>query len=1130
MLAQKKPNRAWQGLALIVALGFLLRLFLAAITDGYYYDYNCFTAWGLRMAEVGAADFYAADYFCDYPPAYLYVLGMVGQLMNLLELNYLDTLSKILMVVFPALCDAGLALFAYHMAQRYGNQKIALRLAAFVAFCPMFWYDTAVWKQVDGVLALMVVGCFYLLHQKRFVPAAFLYGLSLAVKPQALILGPVLAVCFLLPVFFAADIKAFWRSILDGALGVLAAIVPIYLCGLPFFGFGNTLKSLYNLYLSTGTSYPYATVNGFNFMAACGANWVAQDQQMSLTLFGTSYVLPVTWQAFGTAAIALITVYMVVLALRSYRQGGGAGGASALYAPMFLAGVYMVALFTFSHRMHERYLLLGIALLVGAVAQFGSMRLLGLAGGLSLTTLLNMAVVYTVVETDDQFLTSATSILTVRVVSLAETLLCVLLLYEAWQICSGKRGASCVEIVQGEQLAEQNAAQPKFAAKLQNAAKSQQAEKTQQPEKAVQTEDKQPITAPQNQPYQPKPQAPWQWGEVLFIVILTLAVAVLSFVYLGDMTAPQNALDLRGDMTSETVVPQGDATELWVYTGVVVSGSSFTLTDADGEIVLFESIAIGSLFQWQIYEITPSDAYTIIIADAEVMEIAFKDANGDLLPLTLADGTVTSAAANSTGVCAMFDEQALVPETASQLNSFYFDEIYHARTAYESVNSYDIYEISHPPMGKNFIAIGIMLFGMTGFGWRFAGVLFGVLMVPVIYWLTRRLTRSPLAAGFVALLLSFDFMRYAQSRIATIDTISAFFILLAATCMVWYCQSVLEKGVRSSVLPMALAGLAFGFGAASKWTGLYAGVGLAILYFGVLALRLYQEYTAAGQPMVAQGQPATQPTAARKNGAQKNKAKSAQAQAAAQANAKPRAGKHLAKQPEQQRGAYLACRKEFAIAIGGGVLFFVLIPAAIYLASYLPYRLADPNFGLAEWWANQEYMLWYHGNLDATHPFSSSWYTWFLDLRPVWYYMGDGLAEGTYASIAGFYNPILCWVGILAWLRLCLRALQGKGSFIGNALIVLFLSQFLPWLLITRCTFLYHYFPSFLFTVVAIGLWFCDIRAKHETRAFALAAVLLTLVAVFFVCFYPVLSGLPVGALWAQTLKMLPSYGFYIIS
>ena len=40
-----------------------------------------------------------------------------------------------------------------------------------------------------------------------------------------------------------------------------------------------------------------------------------------------------------------------------------------------------------------------------------------------------------------------------------------------------------------------------------------------------------------------------------------------------------------------------------------------------------------------------------------------------------------------------------------------------------------------------------------------------------------------------------------------------------------------------ALVPAALGGVAFGLGCASKWTGVYAGAGLAIVYFAALLLR-----------------------------------------------------------------------------------------------------------------------------------------------------------------------------------------------------------------------------------------------------------------------------------------------------
>ena len=127
--------------------------------------------------------------------------------------------------------------------------------------------------------------------------------------------------------------------------------------------------------------------------------------------------------------------------------------------------------------------------------------------------------------------------------------------------------------------------------------------------------------------------------------------------------------------------------------------------------------------------------------------------------------------------------------------------------------------------------------------------------------------------------------------------------------MVWYCQRVLTDGVNRALLPMALGGVAFGLGCAAKWTGIYAGAGLAVLYLGVLYARWQQKGPLPG------GVP------------------------------------HR----------------------GGGRRAVLCAAAALPLHwSYLPYWWRNPAFSLSDWWQCQVSMFSYHATLKATHPFESA--------------------------------------------------------------------------------------------------------------------------------------------------------------
>ena len=980
---REKSNKA---LWLLLGCALALRLVLALVTDGYPYDMSCFVAWGDKLASQGPAAFYSEGYFADYPPGYLIVLGLVGVIRAALQIAYESPWTYFLLALVPSLCDCGAAALVYATARRStGQEHLALVLAGFTAFDPLMLFDTGVWKQIDGAFALPLLLCFLLLEQRRYLPAALLYGVALAIKPQALLFGPVLAVCFLAGIAESRGREAALRALGRCFGGAGLALLPPVLAGLPFFGLSEVVPRLLEKYTGTMAGYPYASINAFNWFAALGGNW--KD-------LGEAALFDVSWRQLGWFNILLATAALVYFAIRSVHSGR--------FSPLLLAACYGIAVFTLGHCMHERYMVPGVLLVLLAAAKWNDIRLYAAGVGLSLTGFINLAAVYSLTGSDDEWLTSATSSTVAVLTGLGETVCFVLLLFAVWDIvCHGHTLAIPVR-PQAETEAVP-AAQPK-----------------------------------------------WTRRELAALLALTAATAAVSFAYLGSRTAPQNPLDATGMTLTQSVTLQGDAVSLWVYPGVSFGGS-MTVTDAEGSTVFEKELNYGTCFSWTANELSASAGQTlqITVSNAQLFELAFRDAAGQLVPVT--------------GGGELFDEQAAVPESISQLNSMYFDEIYHGRTGYEQLHRMPVYETTHPPLGKDLIMVGIALFGMTGFGWRFSGTLFGVLLVPLAWCFVRRLTRKPWAAAAAGVLLALDFMRFAQSRIATIDIYGTFFILLGAYCMLWYCQRVLTDGVNHALLPMALGGAAFGLGCAAKWTGIYAGAGLAVLYLGVLYARW-----------------------------------------------------------KQRRPGFAA---EFRTAALGGVLFYILLPLCIYIASYLPYWWRDPGFSLGDWWNCQVSMYNYHSTLKATHPFESRWYTWLLGLRPVWYYRNGNLPYGTKASIAGLAGPVIWIGGLAALLGLLWHQVSGRGSRQGAGVLILYGTQLIPWMLVTRCTFLYHYFPSSIFCLAALALVLAGMRREAAAKRIAVGLCIAALG--LFILYYPALSGLPIHAWWADALEVLPSFGFY---
>ncbi len=118
-----------------------------------------------------------------------------------------------------------------------------------------------------------------------------------------------------------------------------------------------------------------------------------------------------------------------------------------------------------------------------------------------------------------------------------------------------------------------------------------------------------------------------------------------------------------------------------------------------------------------------------------------------------------------------------------------FDEVYFARAAEEYLQRRYIYEFTHPPLTKLLITSSTILFGGlhggdTSAGWRFLDVVFGALMVWMLYLLAKKITGSTLFSAYAAGLLSLDGMHFVQSRIATPESFVGFFSL--ATIYTFY--------------------------------------------------------------------------------------------------------------------------------------------------------------------------------------------------------------------------------------------------------------------------------------------------------------------------------------------------------
>jgi dolichyl-phosphate-mannose--protein O-mannosyl transferase len=169
-------------------------------------------------------------------------------------------------------------------------------------------------------------------------------------------------------------------------------------------------------------------------------------------------------------------------------------------------------------------------------------------------------------------------------------------------------------------------------------------------------------------------------------------------------------------------------------------------------------------------------------------------------------------------------------------------------------------------------------------------------------------------------------------------------------------------------------------------------------------------------------------------------------------------------------------------------------------------------------------MLNYHRTLQATHPFSSPWWSWPLDLRPMWMYTGAGLPAGVASSIVSFGNPAVFWLGIPSVAAAALLAVRKRDARLGVVLVALF-CQYLPWVGINRLAFIYHFFSTVPFLIICIVATLRSVELRYP-RFRVVTLGYLGIAAGLFILFYPVLSGLQVSQNYVASLRWFPTWFF----
>lgn len=377
-----------------------------------------------------------------------------------------------------------------------------------------------------------------------------------------------------------------------------------------------------------------------------------------------------------------------------------------------------------------------------------------------------------------------------------------------------------------------------------------------------------------------------------------------------------------------------------------------------------------------------------------------------------------------------------------------FDELYFREFALHYKAGTYYFDL-HPPLGKLLLgAWGLLVSGDATATNKDPAVLMrmlpafaGAALVVAVYYLLRQLGAGRRVATFAAALLLLENAILVESRLILMDSMLLLFGILGVT----FALASLRRTGRAHWWTLAAAATFGGMAGSIKFTGL-ACLGLV----GVVWL----------------------------------------------------AGLVRRKPPWRQTAA------QFAL--------LAAIPATIYIASFAIHFAALPKTGPGDAFMSQKFQSTLQGNPnfksdehlsfvgkfkdlnssihtyelslnDSTHPYESKWYSWPIMKRGIYAYVETAdISKARYIYILG--NPFVWWGTLLgAAVVLGGWALRPK-RFAPYKWPLLFLAfawfaNFVPFALITRPMFLYHYFFALIFSIgfVAVGLG--ALLGWHEERA-----------------------------------------------
>lgn len=360
-----------------------------------------------------------------------------------------------------------------------------------------------------------------------------------------------------------------------------------------------------------------------------------------------------------------------------------------------------------------------------------------------------------------------------------------------------------------------------------------------------------------------------------------------------------------------------------------------------------------------------------------------------------------------------------------------FDEVHFGKFV-SAYFTHQYYFDIHPPLGKLMIASFASLFGFQGdfdfnligenynpyylFILRFLPAFFSALFVVLIYWFSLILGFSKKAAFLAGFFVLFDNAILGQSKFILVDIFLLFFGF--ASLLFFFLARKMEnkKNLIYYLISAVFAGLSFSV----KWTGLsFLGLILAFLFLDFL-----------------------------------NEIKI----------------------------------KKYLLKLS----IFILIPFLAYVLIFAIHfsqlkqsgpgsAFMSPAFNnqslsfVGKFLELNKAMYTYNKSITASHPDASRWFEWPFTKKPIWFW--NKSSEQSKSDIYLVGNPAVWWLALFSVISslilIFFKKFRKKLSFLVYFLLFGYFLNLLPFVFVSRATFLYHYFSSLVFGIIIFAL-LCD--------------------------------------------------------